>query len=123
LKKAFKIKGDTMTWEDILKKENDAFTSPIGKRLKEYIEKKYGKKDVSRMAEMYLNTKKNKPDLTEEEYYKDYLKQLIDGQTSTIKHIERTSHPSYGYVVGGEDDKLKEELKQNVKEYKEILGE
>jgi len=112
-----------MTWENILKKENDAFTSPIGKRFKKYIEKKYGKEDVSKMAEMYLNSKKNRPNLTEEEYYRDYLEFLIDSQTATIKHIERTSHPAYGYVVGGEDDKLKEELKQNVKEYKEILGE
>ena len=112
-----------MVWENILKKENNAFTSPIGKRFKEYIEKKYGKKDVSKMAEMYLNSKKNKPDLTEEEFYTDYLNFLIDGRTATIKHIERTSSPAYGYVIGGEDDKLKEELKQNVKEYKEILGE
>lgn len=114
-----------MTWEDILKEEDDdddAFTSPIGKRFKEYIERKYGEKDVSKMAEMYLKTKKNKPDLTEEKFYTNYLDHLINAQIYIIAHIERTSHPTYDYVVGGDYDKLKEELKQNIKEFQEIRG-
>jgi len=117
-----------MTWKDILKEENDAeendaFTSPIGKRLKEYIERKYGEKDVSKVAEMYLKNKKNNPDLTEEKFYTNYLNYLIQFQIAIMGYIDAaTRHRIYDYVVGGEDDKLKEELRQNMNEFQEIRG-